>query len=270
MMKPTRSSLPSLRNSDPVAGHKPTNLPWKTLKTLCFAVFGAAMALCLPVAVTGPALAQTANPTAPKGTAEAEAATTASGQTEEAEVPVAVSSTQPAQNAAVVRSPIFTVDRDALFSQSKYGKRILAELEQERARLAREARRVEAALAEEEKQLTEKRDTLPAEEFRKLADAFDAKVQALRQETPAQEQAFSRRFEQERVAFFEKAGPVLGQLVRDLGGIMIIDRRAILLTTQNIDITAVSIARINAELGEGAPDTPARSEPQDPPDAQQN
>jgi len=169
-------------------------------------------------------------------------------------------------NLGIVQSAILTIDRDLLFRQSLYGKRILAELEVERRRLASEARKVDAALAAEENTLTEQRASLSAADFRALADAFDAKVKRLREERPAQEQEFTRRFEQERVAYFEKIGAVLGAIVRERGGVVILDRRAILLTTQNIDITDVAIDRIDAQLGDGslgqanAPDAPVTTD----------
>ena len=75
----------------------------------------------------------------------------------------------------IAQSDILTIDRDLLFRQSLYGKRILADLETERLRLASEARKVDAALAAEEKSLTEQRETLTPEAFRALADAFDDK-----------------------------------------------------------------------------------------------
>lgn len=155
-------------------------------------------------------------------------------------------------SAPLQKSDILTVDRDQLFSGSLYGQRILAELELERARLAAEARKVEAALAAEEQDLTKQRKSLSPEAFRALANAFDEKVQALRREGPAREQRFSDRFERERLAYFEKIGPILGAVVRERGGVVIVDRRAILLTTRNIDVTDAAIARINALLGDGS------------------
>ena len=54
------------------------------------------------------------------------------------------------------------------------------------------------------------------------------------------------------MSYFEKIGTVLGAIVRERGGVVILDRRAILLTTQNIDITDVAIDRIDAQLGDGS------------------
>ncbi len=146
---------------------------------------------------------------------------------------------------------LLTVDRERLFTQSMYGRRILAELETERSRLAAEARKVDADLVAEEKNLTDQRAKLSPDAFRLLADAFDEKVQALRRERPAREKDFSDRFEREQQAFFQKIGPILGVVVRERGGVVIVDRRAILLTTQNIDITDHAIARIDVVLGDG-------------------
>lgn len=163
-----------------------------------------------------------------------------------------------------VHSQILSVDRERLFTQSLYGRRILAELEVERARLAAEARKVDAALVAEEKNLTEQRDKLSSDAFRLLADAFDEKVQALRRERPAREKDFTDRFEREQLAFYEKIGPALGAVVRERGGVVILDRRAILLATQNIDITDAALARIDQVIGDGATDpvpSPAQDDP---------
>ncbi|UWP99821.1 OmpH family outer membrane protein [Aliiroseovarius crassostreae] len=190
----------------------------------------------------------------------------------------------PASSVSAQASHILTVDRDRLFTQSEYGRRILQELEAERARLASEARRVDDSLAAEEKRLTEERARLSPEAFRALADAFDEKVQALRAQRPEQERSFTERFEREQQAYFDRIGPILGAVVRERGGVVIVDRRAILLTTQNIDITDQAIALIDRLLGDGTgskgptvPSPPATSEsengadtsspPESPPEA---
>ncbi len=156
-----------------------------------------------------------------------------------------------AQQAVQSVSQIVTIDRQRLFSDTAYGQRVLATVEVERARLAQETREAEIALAEEEKLLTEQRDSLDPASFRVLADAFDQKVNELRAEGQQREQEFVRVLEREQSAFFERIGPILGQIVRELGAVVILDRRAILLATQNIDITDLAIRRIDLELGDG-------------------
>ncbi|NDW52161.1 OmpH family outer membrane protein [Aliiroseovarius sp. PrR006] len=172
------------------------------------------------------------------------------------------------QQAVQSVSQIVTIDRQRLFSDTAYGQRVLATVEVERARLAQETREAEADLAKEEKQLTEQRSSLDPTSFRVLADAFDQKVNELRAEGQQREQEFVRVLEREQSAFFERIGPILGRLVREVGAVVIIDRRAILLATQNIDITDAAIRRIDQELGDGvaspAPPSDAPSEDETP------
>lgn len=164
-----------------------------------------------------------------------------------------------AQDLGRAVSQIVTIERQSLFSDTQYGRRVVETVESERARLAGETRKVEEALRIEERELTDLRETLSPEEFRKLAVAFDEKVQALRTEGNEREKEFVRTLEREQAAFFERIGPILGQLVRELGAVVIIDRRAILLTTQNIDITEIAVDRIDQVLGDGSdlPDAPS-------------
>ncbi|MCK0138740.1 OmpH family outer membrane protein [Aliiroseovarius sp. F47248L] len=156
-----------------------------------------------------------------------------------------------AQQAGSVVSQIVTIDRQSLFSDTQYGRRVVETVETERVRLASETRKVEEALVKEERELTDKRDSMSPEEFRKIAKAFDEKVQALRTEGTEREQEFVRTLEREQAAFFDRIGPILGQLVRELGAVVILDRRAILLTTRNIDITKLAVERIDQVLGDG-------------------
>lgn len=156
-----------------------------------------------------------------------------------------------AQDADEAGSQIVIIDRQSLFSATQYGRRVLETVEKERVRLASETRKAEELLLEEERQLTQQKTELAPEDFRKLAKAFDEKVQSLRNEGSRREQTFVKRLEREQAAFFERIGPILGELVRELGAVVIIDRRAVLLTARNIDITKPAVDRIDAVLGDG-------------------
>lgn len=176
-----------------------------------------------------------------------------------------------AQTLGRLVSPILTIDRDQLFAQTQFGQRVNRELEAASNAMAAESRNIEAALEEEERQITEQRATLEAAAFRELAEAFEEKVQALRQERDAVEANLRRQIEEAQTEFFEQIGPILGSLVRERGAVMILDRRAILLSAADVDITAAAIERIDAVLGDGesetddtpAPDTPEPALPLD-------
>lgn len=152
----------------------------------------------------------------------------------------------------IIDSTIATLDQEILFDESAFGRRVFDALTEASAELSAENRAIEAALAEEERALTEARATLAPEEFRPLAEAFDDRVTALRNRQQARARALGvwRDLEQQR--FFEAAVPVLTQLMRDSGALVIVDSRAVLLALEDVDLTARAIARIDARLGDGA------------------
>jgi Skp family chaperone for outer membrane proteins len=172
-----------------------------------------------------------------------------------------------AQSLGRVISPILTIDRERLFSESAFGRRVNRELEAASSAMAAETRRIEAALEEEELRLTEQRETMEPEAFRELAREFDEKVQSLRREREMAEDNLRRQIEAAQAEFFERVGPILGEIVRERGAVLIIDRRAILLTAADIDITDDAIARSDSVLGDGDNTAPAPVEPEVDPEA---
>ena len=148
-------------------------------------------------------------------------------------------------------SPVLTLDQERLFTASAFGQRVAEELQAASVELARENRRIEQDLIAEERALTERRATLAPEEFRELADAFDARVVALRRQQDAKAVALQRREEAERQAFLRAALPVLAELVSELGAVAILDDRAVLFAAGSIDVTDRAIDRIDAEIGAG-------------------
>lgn len=156
-----------------------------------------------------------------------------------------------AQDFGRVVSPILTLDREKLFAGTLYGQRVNRELEQASTAMAAETRAIETALEAEELALTEQRATMDADAFRELARAFDDKVQALRAERESAQADLVAQIEAAQADFFNRIGPVLGQLVRERGAVLIVDRRAVLLAATDVDITSAAIERIDAVLGEG-------------------
>ncbi|MEF3047576.1 OmpH family outer membrane protein [Pseudotabrizicola sp. L79] len=143
---------------------------------------------------------------------------------------------------------VLTLDRERLYTDSEPGKAAQARFEQASAALVAENRTLEAALEAEERSLTELRATLPAADFRRLASEFDTKVEELRRAQDAKSRALTRTREDERQTFFEAAVPVLGRLMVDLEAVAIIDRSAIILIFDQLDVTDLAIERLNAEL----------------------
>ncbi|MGR3572117.1 OmpH family outer membrane protein [Brevirhabdus sp.] len=189
----------------------------------------AAAALCLSAALPfGAALAQQGNP-----------------------VRVLPGGEQLAQG--IPQSPVLTLDQDRLFRQSLFGQRVLADLEAETKALSAENRRIEGELAKEEKELTVRRETMPPAEFNKLADAFDKRVVGIRAAQDAKARAISQISDKGQQAFFERAFPVLAEVVRQTGAFAILDSRAIVISANTIDITDQAIQRVDLVLGDGTP-----------------
>lgn len=147
--------------------------------------------------------------------------------------------------------PIVVLDREALFIRSQFGQRVRADIEAASRALGVENRRIEAELEAEEQDLTERRATMDIAEFRKLADAFDQKVEGIRQAQAAKERAIISQTERAQALFLERANPVLSTLAEEVGAQVILDRRFVIDASEQVDITQIALERIDAVLGAG-------------------
>jgi Skp family chaperone for outer membrane proteins len=148
----------------------------------------------------------------------------------------------PAGDAAtpVVRSQIAVIEQD-----------MQASAEAARKALQAENQRLEANLEAEERKLTDQRPTMPPEQFRPLAEAFDEKVRGIRQAQDAKARDLTRQSEEDRARFVETAAPILVALMSDLGAVVLIDKSVAVLSMDSVDVTDEAIARIDAVLGDG-------------------
>jgi Skp family chaperone for outer membrane proteins len=150
---------------------------------------------------------------------------------------------------------LLTLDQDRLFLDSDFGKASIARERIAADALDQENRRIEAELAAEEQDLTDLRATLTAEEFTARANAFDAKVERIRDEQDAKAQTLAAVREQDRKDFLQVAVPVIGDLLGDKGAVAILDKNLVILSLSAIDVTDEAIVRVNAAL-RTPPETP--------------
>ncbi len=150
-----------------------------------------------------------------------------------------------------MRSPILTIDSERLYRESAFGQRVLQEVEARSASLAEENRTIEEQLEKEEAALTEQRSEMEAEEFRALADAFDARVQAIRREREAKSGDIASELESNRDRFLTVALPILEAIMLESGAGIVLEQRSVFISANAFDITDTAIARINAALGDG-------------------
>lgn len=150
------------------------------------------------------------------------------------------------------QSGLAVIDAERLFAESLWGKRVAAELETASRDLQAENRRIEAALTAEEKGLTDKRATMAADAFRKLADEFDSRVTGIRQAQADKVRELQNRPEEERTRFLEAARPIIGEVMTRHGAVALLDIRAVFLSVKSADITDEIIAAVDAKLGDGS------------------
>lgn len=180
----------------------------------------------------------------------------------------AVAGTAPVAFAQVaeVKSAVLTVDPDRLFTESEFGKASIARLEAAQQSLLAENKKLEAELEAEEKDLTERRPKLPAADFRKLADAFDTKAEDIRAARLAKSRNLTSQRDADRQKFLGAIVPVLGNLMGEMGALVILDKKTVFLSFDRVDVTDRAIARIDALLGETLvpKPEPAKPEPKTP------
>ncbi len=160
--------------------------------------------------------------------------------------------------------PILIVEREKLLTDSLPGKMVLEQDAEARAALEAEGRALDEEFRAEELRLTRLRPTIPAEEFRALAEAFDAKVVATRQEQIERAEEETRALQQRHNEFFAQLGPLLFQVMIDKRASAIIDADRVLVANQSLNITQEVIKRLDdAYLATQAEEENA---PQDAPD----
>lgn len=158
-----------------------------------------------------------------------------------------------AQEAAQAPAPpaeILLLDQDRLFADSAYGRAIAAVIDQLGRDLSAQNRAIEAELMEEEQALTDARPTLSIEEFRAQATAFDARVVEIRSAQDAKNRALGTYAEAARQRFLDIVGPILVDLVEVSGANLLMDRRAVIFMSDDVDITDRAIAAIDAAIAD--------------------
>lgn len=141
----------------------------------------------------------------------------------------------------VSATSVLIVNAESLFANTRLGHDITALDEQERNALVEEGRKMGREFEAEELSLTELRDTLPADEFQALADAFDQKVVAGRRQQAQRDSTLLANIEARRQAFNRLLSPILRRLLRKYRAAAIIDQRSVLAFNPSMDITSEAI-----------------------------
>lgn len=170
-----------------------------------------------------------------------------------------------AQDVGIVQSEILVIDPERLFEMTELGKRMTAAHQAEREQLAARNRKLETELEREEQRLTDIRSETSPEEFREMADAFDARVQEIRRDSERRVRDLERDRERLPSNFLRTVEPVILDVMREAGGVVVLDARTVLYRAEVIDITEAAAARIDETIGAGP--APASESTPETPDA---
>lgn len=135
-----------------------------------------------------------------------------------------------------------------MINMSSLGERVWQQLIDEQEALRSENETIDQALAQEEQEITDQRETLSPEAFTSLADAFDKKAQRLRAEQAAKLEALTEKRAAMANELIVLATPILEEIMREAGALALIDAKAIVLGAGYIDITDEAIERIDLAL----------------------
>ncbi|SFE08010.1 OmpH family outer membrane protein [Roseivivax sediminis] len=159
---------------------------------------------------------------------------------------------QPTGGGALAAGPVLVIESDRLLQESAYGQRVLDEIEAERDEIAEENERIAQELIEEEQDLTERREDMNPQDFRAAAEAFNEKVERLRQQRETKAQEFSQRTDQVRRRILAAAQPVLAQIMQEAGAAALLERRQVYVSSDGADVTGLAIQRLDARIGDGS------------------
>lgn len=158
---------------------------------------------------------------------------------------------QPLSFGQVDGPEIVILNQERLFSESLFGQRIQEEIAAASAALAQQNRELEAQLLEEERDLTEQRAEMSAEEFAPLAEQFDARVEEIREMQSERLRQLNAQADRAQQLFIERTTPVMRDFLADRGASAVLDARAVIYVVEGADITELALDRIDEELGDG-------------------
>lgn len=180
---------------------------------------------------------------------------------------VAALAAAPSLHAQPAPPPFLIINQEQILTNSDAGRALLADEDAERDRMRTEARALDTAFESEERTLTEQRATLPPADFRRLSDAFDARVVKARRDQDARSAALAQEFDQRRRQFYARVAPILVTLMDRYGARAILDDNSVLLADQSLNITAAVIAEIDAApAADPAPDAVPQAPAEAPPE----
>lgn len=148
---------------------------------------------------------------------------------------------------------VLFVNLERIFAESLFGQRVREDLGAAQAALIAENAQIQQTLQEEERLLAERRPTMDVDVFRAEADAFDARVQAIRNEQDAKEEVLQQVLAAGRADFRAAVQPVIVRIMVERGATLVLDHTSVYVAVASVDITQDAIDALDATLGNAPP-----------------
>lgn len=146
--------------------------------------------------------------------------------------------------------PVVSVNRENLIQKSQLGLDLMTALANRQKMLVAENTKLAERLEREERELTDLRKTMGAEEFAPLAEAFDNKVKNVRREQDEKGVSLANDLERARFRFFRHAEAVIVDMMRESDILFVLDENVVWLS-QGGNITQAVIERMDAAYAAG-------------------
>ena len=146
----------------------------------------------------------------------------------------------------IIKSSILVLSQDDLFKKSDPGRAILEIFEEKQSKLIAEAATIEQQLIVEEKNLTEQRGILNAEDFQILAEQFDIKVEKMRKSRADKDKKLQKNFAIWRKKFVQIVLPIIREQMSRFNALVVLDsNNRGLIYDKKVDVTNVVVKRLN-------------------------
>lgn len=150
--------------------------------------------------------------------------------------------------AATNTLPIGVVDVARLVSESDAGKSIIAQLNARSRALNDEAKSIEASLLKEQSAIAAQQSSLKPQEFQAKAKEFDAKIAANRDNLIKKNAALETARLTALKQLQQYIAKISANIAEKKGLRLILDRAAVVIVEQGIDVTADALQQLNASV----------------------
>lgn len=140
---------------------------------------------------------------------------------------------------------ILLIDSDEVYRRSKFGVALRQQAEQDRLVLQAENERLFKALEAAELELTQNRKSMSPEDFQKAALEFDLKVQETRKDQDAKQRLSDQTLAAIKRRFAQQIEPVVASVMRERGGLIVLEEASVSYRLPEIVITEEVIERVD-------------------------